>query len=193
MKAAFLSLIALLLCACASQPAADMQTTLSTITGQPAAGFGRVYVFPGSVFVGSTPEPYLNSFDVLVDGILVGGVNNGEVMAIDLRAGNHIIVRKIKTIWGVSDDPISLVMNIAPSEKRYVAADRYMSGVEMTSFSMLLVRGRVAGMSAGMQTVSPERAPGDYLEERSDGPGIVASSKVVLPDRQAVAVLTSAN
>jgi hypothetical protein len=181
--------VVLLLCACASQPPADMRTTLATISGSPSPGYARVYVFAGNTFVGTQPNSYLNSFDVLIDGVLIGGVNSGEVISADLPIGRHIIVRKIKTVWGTSTDPVGLTVDLVSGQKRYIAVDRYMTGVQLTDLSFAIARGKVVGASADMEAISPSRAPGDYLEERSDGPQIAAGSKLVLADQRAITLL----
>jgi len=87
------------------QTLADAPTAQRLLHESPPHGFARLYFFDGRMINGKTESPFSARFraEELIDGIVVGGLNGGDVLVLDVPAGKHELSWRERS----ADKPIS--------------------------------------------------------------------------------------
>jgi hypothetical protein len=101
-------------------PVADDAAAYALLSGAPPAGDARLYVFDGRTDSGLR----LRTLDtVILDGYPAGKVGSGEILAIDVPAGKHVVSASVDGV-GISN---SLPLNLDAGDKDYVAVGKFLT------------------------------------------------------------------
>lgn len=185
------SLCVLFLAACANtapQTFVDKDTSQHLLNDLPSQGYGRLFLFDGRIVKGTTESSMAAHFraDEFVDGKNVGSLNGGDVLIMDVPAGNHIITWMERS----SKSPVStpLTINLHSGQKLYISNDFLMDVNGSNAGAPFMAFGAVGGAIAGVINANSGENTnnGEYLTIRKNGEEMIQGYDVVLPNEAAL-------
>ncbi len=88
----------------------------------------HVSVYMGNIIWNGGAKPLnIGTYDIGVDGKIVGHINSHEVLTLDLSPGRHTVTSYQHTIWGPKF-PKDIQVDVSDGEKRFLAIDLYQRG-----------------------------------------------------------------
>jgi hypothetical protein len=157
------------------QTTADAPTAQRLLHASPPDGFARLYFFDGRI-VNAAPHTVPFRADELIDGIVVGGLNGGDILVVDVPAGKHVLTWRERSPDRPTSEP--LTVQLQPGQRIYVSNDACIS------YAIPPV-----GLYLFGQTGLADCKPGSLMTVRPDGEEMSSGNAVVLPDANAVAQL----
>lgn len=143
-------------------------------------GSARIVAFKGLILSAANSSGPADpaSGDLLVDGMDVGGVNQGQAIAIELPPATYAVSwRDVGDTGAKSPDlPISL----ATGQIVYLSMDRQMA----THQAPLIVGGAIGGIVAGaaLENTSDPNYHGPIMQVRTEGAALVETMEIVGTD-----------
>lgn len=169
------ALLSLAACAIpATQPAADPVFSARAKAATVDPDKARLYAF-----LGENRTPFLISLakrtpsDLYINGIIVGGLNRGECLVLDLKPGTYSLSWVDRTTDAGPMRSGAHMVTLSAGHAVYISLDTEHHVAEM--------------FGAVGQMLDPPT--GDIKEHPQDGQATVAAMKIVLPDKLAVTLI----